>query len=263
MKTKRRKASHEIPSTTLRFGRDDICIMYEVKTKQFEGPLHLLVELINEQKMDVTKLSLVEVTDDFLAYVERKDKISLANLSEFLAVASQLILIKSKALLPLFELNNEEEEEIKDLEGRLLEYQRFQNAAEQLGELYRNNKIYFSKDEEKGQLFGFVAPDIKVIDLKKTYERILQEIPTKQDLAEEVLEEIVSLEEKISELKDSIEKRMKMAFHETVGEAAEKVDVIVTFLAMLEMVKQKVVSVDQDKLYGEIIISRQKETKAK
>ena len=86
--------------------------------------------------------------------------------------------------------------------------------------------------------------------------KILQEIPTKEDLAEHVMEEVVSLEEKIFQLKDTIEKRIKIAFHETVEQAESKVDVVVTFLAMLEMIKQRVVSVQQSELFGDIIIEK-------
>jgi len=85
--------------------------MYNVKLENFEGPLNLLLELIEKRELDITQLSLAKVADDYLEFIEREGEIDLANLSEFLLIASQLILLKSKALLPVFELTKEEEEE--------------------------------------------------------------------------------------------------------------------------------------------------------
>jgi len=226
--------------------------MYKVKTQQFEGPLHLLLELIEKQKLDITKISLAEVADDFLAYVDRKENVSLTNLSEFLLIASQMILIKSKALLPLFEFTQEEEEEIEDLEERLKEYRKFKKASQRLGELWDSPNISFARQEEKIKPIGFVNPHIKAKELKEIFEGILQEIPTKQELAEEVMEEVVSLEDKIKSLKKTLEQRSKITFNETFNKMADKVEIIVSFLAVLEMIKQQTIRVSQEKNFAKI-----------
>jgi len=226
--------------------------MYKVKTQQFEGPLHLLLELIEKQKLDITKISLAEVADDFLAYVDRKENVSLTNLSEFLLIASQMILIKSKALLPLFEFTQEEEEEIEDLEERLKEYRKFKKVAQRLGELWDSPNISFARQEEKIKPIGFVNPQIKAKELKEIFEGILQEIPTKQELAEEVMEEVVSLEDKIKSLKKTLEQRSKITFNETFNKMADKVEIIVSFLAVLEMIKQQTIRVSQEKNFAKI-----------
>ena len=232
--------------------------MFYVKTQQFEGPLHLLLELIENRKLDITRVSLTHVTDDFLKRIDEKDNIGLESLSEFLLVASQLILLKSKALLPLFEFTGEEEEEIEDLEQRLKEYQRFKSVSKKINLLRAENRISFSKDEENFVFFTFIPQNISTQKLLSTYTRLLQEIPSKEELEQHVIEEIVSLEEKIGQLKKTIEKRMKIAFHETIQQASDKVEVIVTFLAMLEMIKQRIVSVQQSTLFGEIVIHKDK-----
>lgn len=236
--------------------------MYQVKTKQFEGPLSLLLDLIERQKMDITELSITQVADDFLEYIEDRNKIDLAGLSEFLAIASQLILLKSKALLPLFEFTKEEEEEIEDLEARLKEYQRFKLISEKVNIQFASPKISFSKEEEKKLIYSkFSPPGISTENLHEIFISILQEIPTKQELQQQIVEEIVSLEDKIIHLKATIESRMKIAFHETVDQAGDKIDVVMTFLAMLEMIKQKVITVQQTELFGEIIMARSNSSK--
>lgn len=230
--------------------------MFQVKTQQFEGPLHLLLELIEDQKLDVTRVSLAHVADDFLKHIDKKEGIDLGSLSDFLLVSSQLILLKSKALLPLFEFTKEEEVEIEDLEQRLKEYQRFKAVSQEIGKVRSLNKICFSKDEENFVSIGFIPQDISKEQLHEVYVKILQEIPTKEELANHVMEEVVSLEEKIGQLGKTIEKRMKVAFHETIQQAENKIDIVVTFLAMLEMIKQRIVSVQQSELFGDIIIEK-------
>lgn len=230
--------------------------MYHVKLEQFEGPFPLLLELIEKNKLDITQLSLAKVADDYLEYIEQNQHVSLANLSEFLYVASQLILLKSKALLPLFEFTQEEEEEIGNLEERLKEYQRFKKAAQQVSEMYYSHRICFSKDEENITMIAFTPPDLNAYDLRNLFCKVLESVPQKEQLAQEIVEEVVSLEDKINHLKRTMEKRISFAFHETVKDAKDKIDVIVTFLAMLEMVKQKIVLVTQDDLFGEIKLER-------
>ena len=232
---------------------------FTIKNKHFEGPLDLLLELIEKQKLDVTKLSIVEVADEYLEYVDSRENVDLANLSEFLLIASQLILLKSKALLPLFEFSQEEEEEIEDLEERLREYQRFKKAASDIKTLLEGKKVSFSREEEKVQRISFVMEKVPPGELKKLFCGALQSMPTKEELAKQVMEEVVSIEEKISQLKNSIEERMRVAFHETVQEAGSKIDVIVTFLAMLEMVKQQLVTVSQGELFSDIIMEKKVE----
>lgn len=229
---------------------------YQLKTENFEGPFPLLLELIEKDKLDITTLSLSRVADDYLAYIENNQQVNLANLSEFLYIASQLILLKSKALLPLFEFTQEEEEEIGNLEERLREYQRYKKAAGFLITALRQKLAFFSKDEEKSLAVIFTPPKINGYDLRKLYIKVLDQIPKHEELAQEVVQEVISLEEKISHLHETLEKRIQVAFHETIADAKDKIDVIVTFLALLEMVKQKVVSVQQDDLFGTIMMER-------
>lgn len=232
--------------------------MYQVKFEDFEGPLDLLLDLFEKKKLDITKLSLSKVADDFLAYLENGQAANLDNLSSFLLTASQLILIKSKALLPLFEFTEEEEEEIEDLQARLVEYRKFKEAAEVLSQGMLENKKCFFRLEEKFSFGRFISPGLSKKELTAIYDQIKMEISQEDDLSEEIMREVVTLEEKISQMKVSLERRMKIAFYETIEESKDKTEVIISFLAMLEMIKQKIVLVEQTGLFSDIWISKRK-----
>jgi segregation and condensation protein A len=227
--------------------------LYKIKLDQFEGPLELLLNLIEEQKLDVTRLSLAKVADGYLAYIEKKDSITLGNLADFLTVASRLILIKSKALLPMLSLTAEEEEEIKDLEVQLAEYRKFKETAKKIGALANSPRAGFSRESFLGVgLFFYPPTDFNIFDFKKTFSRILSEIPVIEKLEEEMVREVITLEEKISHLQEVLKKRIETTFSEITNGAKDKIEIIVSFLAMLEMVKQRIVQVEQKSLFEEI-----------
>jgi segregation and condensation protein A len=230
--------------------------VYQIKTDKFEGPLELLLELIEKDKLDVTELSLAKVADEYLEYIKNNESINLAHLADFLGVASRLILIKSRALLPMLKFTEEEEEEIKDLAYQLEEYKKFKAAAETLGQLAEAGRICYSREGFGGVKSVFYPPEnFNVFDFKKYFQLVLAEIPVIEKLQEEVVAEVVTLEERINDLEQKLRSRVSSSFAELVAGARDKVDVIVSFLAMLEMVKQRLVMVEQGELFEEIRLS--------
>jgi segregation and condensation protein A len=226
---------------------------YQIKLEQFEGPLDLLLNLIEEEKLDITHLSLAGVADQYLAYIKNNEKIQLENLADFLSVASKLILIKSKALLPFLQFTEEEEEEIKDLAEQLEAYKKFKEAAKKIKVLDEAGKRAYSREGYVGVGPLFYPPEnINAFDLKKYFQLILADIPVIEKLEEEFVKEIITLEEKIVDLQKVLQERVEVSFAEFAGKAGAKVDVIVSFLAVLEMVKQKVIEVEQNELFQEI-----------
>lgn len=226
---------------------------YCFKSEQFEGPLDLLLNLIEEQKLDVTQVSLAKVATQYLEYIKNKENITLENLADFLSVASKMILIKSKALLPLLEFSKEEEQEIKDLEKQLAEYKRFKDIAREIKKLAVSRRACFSREGYLGiQSFFYPPKNINVFDLKKTFVKILGEIPLIEKLEEEMVKEVITLEEKINHLQQMLQKKMETTFSEIASNANDKIDIIVSFLAMLELVKQKLIQVEQTELFQEI-----------
>lgn len=230
--------------------------MYQVKTDKFEGPLELLLELIEKEKLDVTELSLARVADEYLEYIRGNENIRLENLAEFLTVASKLILIKSRALLPMLKFTEEEEAEIQDLAFQLEEYKKFKEVAGVLSQMAAAGRICYSREGFGGVKSVFYPPeDFSVYDFKKYFQLVLAEIPVIEKLQEELVGEVVTLEERINDIEQRLRSRVSSSFSELVAGAKDKVDVIVSFLAMLEMVKQRLVMVEQGDLFKDITLS--------
>lgn len=231
--------------------------MYNVRIEQFEGPLDLLLELINKEKMDITNISLAQIADQYLDYLEKKEDINIVNLADFLTVAAKLILIKSKALLPLLDLSSEEEEEIFDLEQQLEEYRKFKLAALEIEKIFNNKFQSFSRDNFVEIEPQFSPPEgIGAKELADIYNNILGQIPVFEKLEEERITKVVSLKERIDNLKEMLSNKAEINFSELIKKGGDKVEVIVSFLAILEMVKRKIVVVEQGDMFYEIKLRR-------
>ena len=228
-------------------------MVYNIKIEQFEGPLDLLLQLTEQEKLDITRVSLAQIADQYLQYISQAENITLQNLADFLSVASKLILIKSKALLPLLEFSPEEEEEIKDLEHQLAEYKKFKEAAGGLNLLLQNPLRFFARESFLGQGVVFYPPEkITSEDLRKAFSKVLGEIPVVEKLEQEMIKEVLTLEEKIVHLQETLRQKVQTSFAELIANATDKVEVVVSFLAMMEMVKQKLIHVEQGELFSEI-----------
>jgi segregation and condensation protein A len=230
--------------------------MYKVKISKFEGPLDLLLELIEEQKLDITQVSLAKVADDYLQYIRNEENISLENLAEFISVASKIILIKSRNILPTLEVTPEEEKGIKDLEEQLREYKKYKEASLKLSAL-RGKRVMFSRDYLLGLEKVFIPPkNINLFDLKKQFQKIIDQIVLPEKISEEVVNDIITLEEKIRELQRILENKVEMGFSQLKDSAKSNIEVIVSFLALLELAKQRIVTVEQNELFEEIKIKK-------
>ncbi|MCK4591844.1 segregation/condensation protein A [Candidatus Parcubacteria bacterium] len=228
---------------------------YQSQEKIFEGPLDLLLDLIEKEKLDITEVSLAQVADQFLKYLENSENANLEHLADFLLVAGKLILIKSKAILPMLELEKEEEEDIEELKARLLEYKKFKEAAKELIKLESRKKILFSRQSYSGMKTIFCPPKkLLVSDLRDTFENVLDKLPKVEILAKETIKKVISIKDKIEYLKKNLMERIEMTFHGAVSNNKDKVEIIITFLAMLELVRNNMVSVEQEEMFGEIRI---------
>jgi segregation and condensation protein A len=231
--------------------------MFNVQLEKFEGPLDLLLKLIEEQKLDITRLNIAKVADDYLEYIRGNESIDLENLAEFVSIASRIILIKSQSILPTIEITPDEEKEIVDLEERLKEYRLFRAASEKIGEMLGKKRFLFSRGYLLGVSAVFSPPkSLNVFDLKKTFSAVISGIILPEKLPEESVRRIITLEEKIDELKDSLQKRVETSFRELSGFSKDKIEVIVAFLAMLEMVKQRIIEVEQTDIFEDIRIAK-------
>ena len=226
---------------------------YHIKLEQFEGPLDLLLQLTEQEKLDITRVSLAKIADQYLSYIAEAKDITLAHLADFLSIASRLILIKSKALLPMLEFTEEEEEEIKDLEYQLAEYKKFKDASVKLALIFDSPETSFSREGFLGFGNVFYPPaKIQASDLEKSFVKVLGEIPIIEKLQEEMVKEVLTLEDRIVHLQDTLRERVQTSFAQLVADAKDKVEVVVSFLAMLELVKQRIIHVEQGELFSEI-----------
>lgn len=232
--------------------------LYSVKLEKFEGPLDLLLKLIEEQKLDIASVSIAKVADDYLEYIRNEKNISLENLSEFVNVASKIILIKSKNILPSLEITPEEEKEIEDLEEQLRLYKKFKDAGMKIGGFLKINRNAFSRDYLLGVSSVFAPPkNVNTFDLKKYFSRIIDQIVLPEKVPEEAVRDIITLEDKISELQKTLKERIEMSFSELNSASSDRIEIIVSFLAMLELVKQRIISVEQTEIFSEIKIKSQ------
>lgn len=230
--------------------------MYTIKLDQFEGPLEVLLELIEGQKLEITQISLAKVTDQFLEFLKKNEgNITTAHLANFIVIASRLILIKSKALLPFLELTKDEEEDIVDLEKQLKEYQRFRQAATILKELWEKKNLCFSRERKEITSSLFYPPrTVSREDLAAFFRKILEEVPKVTELPKNILKSKISVEERIKHIAKVVQERIEISFHSLMKPVHGKEHLIANFLAVLELTKQKLVTVKQEDIFGEIKI---------
>lgn len=229
---------------------------YKIKTEQFEGPLDLLLKLIEDQEMDITKVSLAKVTDQYIQYLENVTDLDAQEMADFLVVAAKLLLIKSKALLPYLEL--EGEEEALDLEVQLKIYKEYLDASKALHKLIRKKSFSFSRDKilaSQKEMFS-PPPRLKKDKLAVIFAKLIKEVETWAALPTEVIKKTVNIQEKINNIHQTIIDKASMGFDELVQGAKDKTEVIVSFLALLELVKQRSVTVTQEGKFDNILIKK-------
>lgn len=226
---------------------------YTVKTLQFEGPLDLLLQLIEKEQLSITELSLSMITNEYLLYID-KFRVNTHQLSEFLSISSKLLYLKSKSLIPSLK-NAEMEEDIVSLKEQLEEYRHYKQAATKLKDFYEKNQVCHSP-QGKTKITGsvFEPGDIKYEDILKTFQEVLKRMPKQEPLKEKKIEKQVTLEEKWAELLTCLESNKQLLLSDFLSKSKSKTEVVVTFLAVLEMVKQGVVAVTQKNNFSDILL---------
>lgn len=231
--------------------------VFAIKTDAFEGPLELLLELVEKRKLLINDISLAAVTDEYMAQVSMMQELSLPNTAQFVQIAATLLLIKSKSLLPVLELTDEEEQTVDDLEARLRRYALYRDAslalAERFGTAVAHDRLYVA---DKTPLF--VTDQYTTVDgLMRAISEVLVNLPKKEVKPRVQVRKVVSLEEMIDRLHKRIEHAVKLRFSELLEDSQERTLVIVGFLAILESVKQGSILVAQAARFDEIEITRE------
>lgn len=240
---------------------------YQINLEKFSGPLDLLVSLIEEKKMAINEISLAQATDQFLGYFKKLQEDALNKpesmsstdyqriLADFLVIASRLILIKSRSLLPNLVLSQEEEGDIKELEERLKIYQQIKIWGRELGKWAKDRPLYLSRESYFNLPAIFYPPkNIYTDNLAKIYTEFLKTLPQIEKLEEQSLQRVATLDQKIQELKTRINTAVEASFTDISNGVKTKIDLILSFLAVLMLFRSRILELSQDKLFGEIWI---------
>ncbi len=228
---------------------------FQVTQEKFSGPLHLLLELVEKEELPITELSLAKVTEEYLAHVNAQE-VPPEELADFLVIATRLLLIKSRAILPA--LGVEEEEDAGKLALQLRMYREFAEATKGVEALWNGGHVMFAREKTSvPKVVGFLPPaGVDTSAMEKAFRMLLKKLEPFFALQEHALERVVSVQERIKQIRSVILERARLTFGDMVKGSASKVEVVVSFLALLELMKQRVVGVVQGGAFDEIHITR-------
>jgi segregation and condensation protein A len=228
---------------------------YKVKLQQFEGPLDLLLFLIKKEEIKINDIPIAEITQQYLEYIKMLEFLNLELAGEFLVMAATLMRIKARTLLPSHGDEEEEEEDPRAaLVQQLLEYQKFKEAASRLDAMEFQRRLLFLRPEaEESTEVVDLECTFSLFDLITAFKKVLERADVKYL---EIRPEEISIDEKIEFLKQKIAGARVVAFGDLFEAAASRMDLIVTFLALLEILKLGFARVKQTKPFGEIWIHR-------
>lgn len=241
----------------------------QIKVENFEGPLDLLCFLIDKNKMDIYKINISEITDQYIEYINQIQKQKLAISSEFLIMASTLLLIKSKGLLPSTEETSEEEITEEELIRRILEYKRYKEITSKLRELYRAYADTIYGRPEKIELpKQSLEKNYEKEIIVELYRNALERFEVKKNVNAQNIEKIAirdtySVSSKVKEIYKALIKKPKIIFNKmfTVSKT-NKVEVVTAFTGLLELSRRNKVKTEQNCLFGDITVEKRKKEKA-
>lgn len=231
--------------------------MYSLALEKFSGPLDMLLNLVEDQKLSINEISLSQIADQYISYLKSVEELSKDELASFLVIAATLILIKSRSLMPHLPISEEERLDISELEKRLKTFKFFKELSLYLAKFQKDRNHCFGREAYVGMHSIFFPPEsLKPSDLATVMSNIILSIPTKEILPTDTIVRTVSIEEKMLELKDRLERTFAMTFDEMRSGTKEKLDVIVSFLAILELVKEGFLMIEQERLFDNIKMTR-------
>ena len=231
--------------------------MYEVLIDNFSGPMDLLLHLIKQSKMNIMDIKLEIIIDEYLEYIKKMDEMNLDVASSYLVMAAELLEIKSKMLLPKQEDEEEEEDPKERLINRLILYQQYKDQIDNFKELESERGKYYTKipsnlseyqTEDKKALIA----DVTLDDLVKAFEKFLERVDMEKPIHTKVTKKELSIEDRIVNIKKMFKKEKRINFFD-LFETKTKEYMVVTFLAILEMAKNREITIYQDNNFDSIV----------
>jgi len=231
--------------------------MRSYKLEQFEGPLDLLLQMISKEELDISEISLATVAEQFVDYIQKNpDGITGEELTDFLVVATQLLLLKSQLLLPNVEVEDEFSPDA--LATQLKLYRKFVNIAKDLQTKIAQHQFLYVQAKPRLQMEARFSPPpgVSAESLQQMMHVVINRLEPILVLPESVMEKTVTLHEKMVHIQDILKKAKGLSFKTLLEASESKIEKIVSFLALLELVKQEEVIVEQDQPYSDIVINR-------
>lgn len=237
---------------------------FEVKIEVFEGPFDLLLQLISRQELDIHEVPVAQITAAFLEHIEGSPELDLEAATEFLVIASTLLLIKARSLLPSggeeTDVAQESETAREFLIERLIEYKKFANAADRLADIYAVEGWYMPRLRELEDDYASLYPDpfegVEAESLGDALVALLLERARDNVDTTHIAPIKISVAEKIELVRERLRSSGKTTFSELCADCASKLDLIATFLALLELYKRGELAFTQRRLFGEIHIRK-------
>ena len=245
---------------------------YELKHEKFSGPIETLLDLIERKKLEVTEFSLAEVTADFLEYLQKLDAsevsaehteggretVSPRIIADFVVIASKLLLIKSKSLLPDMVLSQEEEQDIKDLELQLHFYKNFKPAALHIKNLWDAKQFSASRPLMAHRTaFFYPAANSQAKNLLQSISRVFEALEETTKESKTIQAPLVRIEEKIQEILQSLKSGASALTFRAMQKARPRAEIIVLFLALLQLINSHLVHAEQHIQFSDIVFRKQ------
>jgi len=227
---------------------------FKIQTDAYHGPFELVLDLIEARKLLVNDLALANITEDFINHVRSQATFPVEETANFIQIAATLLLIKSKSLIPDLTLTDDEASDVEDLKRRLEAYEKVREASRELARIYGRH-VMFSAGEKQPEVLFAPARDLSSDALAEALARVLQAREAVEELPEARVKPLVTIEEMMDRLATRVQSALKLSFKEFAGDAKEKVEIIVSFLALLELMKQGAVGAEQHIEHGDIHIS--------
>ncbi len=222
---------------------------FAVKLEQFEGPLDLLLSMIEQEKLDITKVALSKIAEEYLRLV-RETQLPPEEIADFLMVASKLLLIKSQALFP----NLPVEDEGPSLESQLKLLKLYHDASKGIEAMIKQKHFVYFREKMPVERIFRPPQKTTLAVLQEVFLGVIKALEPLVRIPKAIMMRTISISERIQKLRDMIVEKLTSSFKTFVGSSKDKTEIIVSFLALLELCKQRIVEVKQDKLFNDILI---------
>ncbi len=244
-------------------------MQYNVKIDSFEGPLDLLLHLINKLEIDIYDINVAEITEQYLEYIHAMTELQLDVASEFLVMAATLLAIKSKMLLPKYDeelLDDElvyepEEDSREELIERLIEYRKYKEAADDLKEMEQERGLIFTKPPSDLSDYSQEAEqnsksdlDVSLYDMLAAFQKLMRRKKLQAPLSTKITRQEIPIESRMEEILGFIKSKRGRTHFEELFPVHDKTHIVVTFLALLELMKRQALFVEQEHNFADIYV---------